>query len=581
MQRFSGKIAIGQSSFEQIRERGCYFVDKSRFIREILEAADVTLLTRPRRFGKTLTLSMLRSFLSLDYQNPEDRSKAQRLFEGLDVLRDEAFCRECLGRWPVVHLSLKDVEGETFEEALAMFRRVILEAAKPFAFLADSQRITSLDRMAFARLLSTAQAPLLNVKDVLTESLYTMEAVLYAHFGRRAVVLIDEYDVPLQKARIMGYYEPMIQVLRRFFSFGLKDSPYLGKAVLTGCLRLAKESVFTGMNNFKSCGIAQVQLRDAVGFSESEAQRVLRDFGLQDHAGLVKKHYDGYRFGGMEIYCPWDLLNYCADTLAGERGPENYWINTSSNDLISEFINYADERHLELLRRLMKGEEVCARIDDGLSFADLNKAHSPDQLMSLLYSTGYITKTAELADRQSLLRIPNEEVRECFRDRIAAYFTPDNDGYVGASRRLFDAFVDGRSLEVQAILNDYLMRFASVRDTGPEAFYHGLLLGMLGTATNLKEGKDLLSNREAGGGFFDIALMDSRRNIGVVLELKKAKSDEPEPLARSCREALGQIASRGYETGFGGLREMRCYGIAFCGKRCLVQAAPPQKGSAA
>lgn len=567
-------IEIGLSSFEDLMTRGQYFVDKSRFIPEILGAANVLLITRPRRFGKTLLLSMLESFLALDPKHPEDLSKPQGLFAGLDVLSDLEFCRANMGRWPVLRLTLKDVEGASYEDCVKHLGRAVCDAAVPYEFLLDSPTLSGRVRMKLEALLSAGIRPSAADEDVFADGLVTLEEALHAYFGRKVVLLIDEYDVPLQKARINGHYDESILLLKRFFSRGIKDSPHLSKAVLTGCLRLVKESVFTGMNNFKSFGITQTRLSGAAGFTEAETRGVLSDFGLEHRLDVVRDNYDGYRFGETHIFCPWDVMNYCDDAAKGEKFPGNYWINTSSNDLIVEFVEYADEQHLDDLRRLMAGEEIAAQVDDAMSFADLAHLHSAEQLLSLLYNTGYLTRIGTLPDGRSVLRIPNKEILACFKDRIASFFTRANAGYVEACTRLFDAFVNAEGFAAQRILRQYLLRFASIRDAGPEAFYHGLLLGMLASAVTVANGRDLVSNRESGDGYFDIALVDVPKKTGVILEIKKAKSSDDAELAKSCAAALEQIHRRSYAEEFGGgLKVMRRFGIAFCGKHCLVRMA--------
>lgn len=554
-----------------------YFVDKSRFIPDIIKASNVVLITRPRRFGKTLMLSMLRSFLSLNFDNPADKSLPRKLFAHLDICQDIKFVEENMGQWPVIHLSFKDVCGPTYNIAVEQLKFSILSAAKPFSFLVDSERLNSVDKESFENLLNIRKQPKEEAELILANSLTIMESVLHAHYGRKAILLIDEYDVPLHKSRAMSYYGKMINLFRSIFSSGLKDSPHLHKAVLTGCLRIAKESVFTGLNNFRSFGVSQFQLRDVAGFTEEETRRVLSDFNLMNSSETVRKNYDGYRFGGLEIYCPWDVMNFCADQMAGETTPGNYWIGTSSNDLILEFVDYADESHLSLLHTLVEGGTVETEIRDDMSFTELDARHSPQQLMSLLYNTGYITKISNTQKGRSQFRIPNLEILACFRERISYYFTVANPSYAKASAELFDTLITGKALRAQNILQNFLIRFVSLRDTGKEAFCHGLVLGMLGAATSPNNSRMLLSNREAGNGFYDIFIADDGSDTAVVLELKRAdhpiSGSREHRLEAACRAALDQIEGKKYVLGLGEFKVVRRAGLAFSGKHCLLRMA--------
>lgn len=567
------QIEIGQSSFEDLMTYKWYFVDKSRFIPDILKAANIVLITRPRRFGKTLTLSMLRSFLSLNFRNPADKSLPRKLFSNLSILKNTKFVDENMGQWPVIHLSLKDASGRTYESAVDRLKFSILAAASPFSFLADSDRLNPIDKESFKSLLNIRNLHKEEAESILANSLAIMESVLHAHYGRKAILLIDEYDVPLHQARTMGHYGEMIDLFRSIFSSGLKDSPHLHKAVLTGCLRIAKESVFTRVNNFKSFGISQIQLRDVAGFTESETQKILSDFNLDNCSEIVRENYDGYRFGGLEIYCPWDVMNFCADKMAGETVPGNYWIGTSSNNLILEFVDHADDSHLSMLRTLVEGGVVEAEVCDDMSFTELEARHSPQQLLSLLYHTGYITKTSNQQGR-SAFRIPNMEILECFKQRISSYFTVENPSYAKASSELFDALITGKTVRAQKILQNFLTRFVSLRDTGSEAFYHGLVLGMLGAAVSPNNSRVLLSNREAGDGFYDIIIGDDATDTAVVLELKRAErsaSTAPEDrLEAACRTALAQIEEKKYMLGLEEFKVVRRAGLAFSGKHCRL-----------
>ena len=561
---------LGDTSFERMRTRGAYFVDKTAYIRQIYEDGNyVTLITRPRRFGKTLTQSMLKSFFELNYAAPDDRTQAQALFKGLAVEKDTAFCEANLGRWPVLSLSFKDVGGNTFEDALTSLATTLSACVQKYAFLTTSEKLTEFQRSEMTTLRNLPNLPFALQKEKSKAGLAAIIFAFYTVFNRSVIVLLDEYDVPLNKARTGGYYNDMIDVIREMLSRGLKDSDYLEKAVVTGCLRIAKESVFTGLNHFGCHTVSDDSLSDALGITTDEAQKVLADFGLTPYADAVRRHYDGYRFGNREMYCPWDLLCFCRDN-AGKTVGEytNYWTNTSGNDLIKEFVHYADESHLLLLRDLLAGKNVTGRITEDLSFAELNAAHSPENLLSLLYASGYLTSVGKNADGTRELTIPNEEVLSCFMREVADYFSPADPCYQAVGRDLLAALSAGNGANANRILQRFLLRYVSVRDTGSESFYHGMVLGLLGSA--LKD--DLASNRESGDGYPDVSFLNPSDNTAVILEFKKTASSDPAALRASAQDALTQIHERRYALPFtdAGCQTIRLYGIAFSGKTCYT-----------
>jgi len=567
----SKHIEIGESSFPDLILRNCYYVDKSRAVREVLDAGKVVLLTRPRRFGKTLTMSMLQAFLEMNYRKPEDRSFPQKLFAGLATERDLDFCKENMGMWPVISLSFRSVEGESFEEAMEQMKYLLACEADRFSFLLDSPRLSAFQKQKLQNILELGMATAEAGNTVVKQSIATLEAALCAHYGKKAVLLIDEYDVPLQKARINGYYDQMVRIVRGMFSLGIKDAKGLHKAVLTGCLRVAKESVFTGTNNFYSFGVSDQGLSDVTGFTVSEVEKILEDFNLSSCSEGVRENYDGYRFGNTEMYCPWDVLCFCKDTLlAGEVSYKDYWVNTSGNDLVLEFVDYAGEEHLSLLRELMDGRAVVVKVDDSMSFADLSASHSAEQMLSLLYATGYLTKSGKDKSGKDLLKIPNREIRDCFEKLVDKYFSKDNPGHLRVSEKIFSALLEGKTFAANSLISMQLMRFMTLRDAG-ERIYHGLLLGMFADACGNRETRSVQSNAEAGDGYGDLLLADFEKEIGVILELKKARSSRKEDLARACREGLLQIRTQGYARYFDPKpRAVKSYSIAFSGKHCMV-----------
>ena len=561
-------LLVGDSSFRSLRKRNAYYVDKTAFIESILnDGNSVSLITRPRRFGKTLLQTTLECFFALNYHHPEDRNEVRALFSGLTVTRNEPFCDTHMGQWPVILISFKDFNGNSFEDCVQSLARILYAAAKDFAFLADSSALNGFDRRDFLKVLHVKELPFHEQKTVLAEGLKVLMQVLRSVYGKEVIVLVDEYDVPLNHARTAGYYNDLFPLLKEMLSAALKDNKNLFKGVVTGCLRIAKESVFTDLNNFGSHSVSDSDLAAAVGFTRDEADHILSDFNLTPWSVPVRQHYDGYRFGNEEIYCPWDLLSFCRDF--AKKRPivfNNYWINTSSNELITEFIRYADEAHLNLLRTLMSGNPITARVTEDLSFAEINASHSPQHLLSLLYCTGYLTCVGTTDDGLMTLQIPNQEVRQCYERQIATYFSKDGTDYIQTGKELAARLVAGQSGAANTFLQNFLGRYVSVRDTGSEAFYHGLLLGLLSTSGRLS----LESNQESGDGYFDLRFVDAHDNVAVILELKK--TDNPADLSDTSRRALRQIHERRYFADYtgAGFRHVWLYGVAFSGKHCRM-----------
>ena len=562
-------LLIGESSFAILRETGAYYFDKTATIKEILnDGNSVSLVTRPRRFGKTLLQRTLQCFLELNYLDSEDFQRVHNWFKGLAITKDADFCEANMGRWPVVFLSLKEVDAQTFDVAVSDLSNIVSASAKTFEFLLQTDRLQNSSRADLKKLIDLPNLSSFVQSTTLAHCLKQLTQILHEAFSRRVIVLVDEYDVPLNRARVNGYYQTMQPLLKKMLGGAMKDNPALQKGIITGCLRIAKESVFTDFNNFACHSISDLELSDAVGFTSEEANKILADFKLTKFSDRVRHHYDGYRFGEKEIYCPWDLLSFCRDNReipSDKVNFKNYWIHTSSNSLITEFLHFADESHLVLLKQLLKGNSVRASVSEDLSFAEINSSHSPQHLLSLLYCTGYLTAAEPIgSDGSCLLRIPNEEVRLCFTREIEAFFSDQGQDYVNTGRELMQKFILGKGAAANSIFADILMRNISVRDTGSESFYHGLLLGLLSSARS----QPIESNRESGDGYFDIRFYDKASDTAVLIELKQTKY--PTELSAAAKEAVAQIHARHYYADFldSGISHIRLYGIACCGKYC-------------
>lgn len=571
------RTLIGESNFEAIRNKGAYYVDKTGFIREILDdGASATLITRPRRFGKSLMMSTLQSFSQIDPDNPGSTTKQEALFKGLTVLEDRDFCRENMGQWPVISISFREVDGNSFEQALNILALQVSSAASQLDFLEDSQKLRPAMRERIGQLcdlpLMVGKISLNELMFVITASLSTLAAALYQHFGRPVLLLIDEYDVPLEKARHSGFYNDMLKVIRPMLGTVMKDAKVLGKAVLTGCLRITHESLFTGLNNFVCHSISDTALSKAFGFTEAETQRILQDFGLSKYAAEVRAHYDGYQFGNTEIYSPWDVLRFCR-TADHDQTPDfqSFWLNSSSNDLIYDFIGHANSSLFEIFARLSKGETIAAQIDEAVSYPEIDAEYSPELLLSILYMTGYLTRAGTTAEGLTLLRIPNKAVWQCFEKGIERRFSASNSDFSAKALALAKTLVEGDPREVHQPIDTVLSDYASVRDSAAEGFYHGLLTGLLSCAVS-PDGdgyySNLASNRETGHGYADLTFRCAAKSTGVVLEFKKSRTGNRDTMLASCREALAQIKAKHYCDDLRrlGISKARIYGMAFHAK---------------
>lgn len=563
------KLPVGIDDFRKLRESHFYYVDKTRLIEQLLlNWSEVTLFTRPRRFGKTLNMSMLKSFF--------DIGTDKALFDGLYISGNKELCDEYMGKYPVIFLSLKGVEGLTYEEAFEAFVRIMGKEVNRVSFLADSDKLTQIEREQYKGLTIMKNGRLAFDKEKLISSLQLLSQLLYKHYGKKAVILIDEYDVPLDKAFQNGYYNEMVPLIRGLFGQALKTNEFLQFAVLTGCLRISKGSIFTGLNNFKVMSITDSRFDEQFGFTDSEVKKLLSDYGMDSHFDEAKEWYDGYHFGRADVYCPWDVINH-ADHLRDDSDakPQTYWINSSGNSLVRRLINRADSSTKDEIERLIAGEAIEKVIRLDLTYDEIE--NSIDNIWSVLFTTGYLTKIGEvkLPDSESyayMLVIPNKEVREVFVLQIQEWFKAvvanDND----AMKLLSKAILDKDEEILARQLNIVMGRMISILDTKApddmkENFYHGLLLGLLRGSN-----PDWLikSNRESGDGFSDILIKPENPDLGIVIEVKYAK--EFKGLDAACDAAMAQIKQKRYDETLRdeGRCDILAYGIAFCRKRCRV-----------
>ncbi len=551
----SKKLPVGIDSFEKLRREDFYYIDKTGLIRDLLNNwGEVNLFTRPRRFGKTLNMSMLKSFFEIGAD--------KTLFDGLLISQETALCEEYMGKFPVVFVSLKGVDGLTFEDAYGMLRRIIRAEVSRHQYLRDSERISREEKEAFEEIFGA------KAEDI-EDSLRLLSQLLYQHYGQKTVLLIDEYDVPLDKAFHHGYYREMVALIRGLFGQALKTNEYLQFAVLTGCLRVAKESIFTGLNNFDVNSIVDARYDEHFGFTNQEVLQLLSDYGLDEHAAEMKAWYDGYRFGYADVYCPWDVINYAKKLLADPKArPQAFWINTSGNDLVKDFVDVADATTQDEIERLVAGEAVEKKVRLELTYPEIKE--SIDNLWSVLFTTGYLTYTEQTEDGSYKLRIPNREVREVFVLQIQEWFkksmAKDRQPTQAFCRALLEGDAENASNELNAIMSGMISVLdTKARDAQKENFYHGLLLGLLRSIADWK----ILSNAEAGEGFSDI-IIEPRRNLnmGIVIEIKYAPTFRA--LDEACAKAMEQIKARRYGERLreDGREDILAYGIAFNKKRC-------------
>ena len=560
------KLPVGIDNFEKIRQNGFYYVDKTSLIEQLFSNwGEVNLFTRPRRFGKTLNMSMLKYFFEIG----TDRS----LFDGLHICANEKICSEHMGKYPVIFLSLKNAEGLNFDTAKYQMVELIAREAERFPFLAKDTNLSDRDREKYRVLTAFADGHYQMSDDVLYGSLQTLSELLYKHFSQKTVILIDEYDVPLDKAFQHGYYREMVALIRALFGRALKTNEALAFAVLTGCLRVSKESIFTGLNNFKILSITDSRFDEQFGFTDKEVQKLLADYHLEARFSETKEWYDGYRFGNVDVYCPWDVINHI-DRIKDDPNarPEAYWINTSGNDLVKRFVDKANRTTRNEIEQLIAGNAIEKTLRLDLTYDEID--NSIENLWSVLFTTGYLTQAGMTEDGAYRLVIPNREIREVFKLQIQEWFKKSIFSNTEQLTAFWNAFEEGNTDGVEIYLNRIMSNSISVFDikTGEEKkeiSYHNLLVGILtGNADWLVK-----SNVEAGEGFADIIVETEDPNAGIVVELKYTKNyDEME---QACKAALDQINDRGYQEYLlnDGRKDITLYGIAFCKKRCKAMAS--------
>lgn len=555
------RLPVGIENFQEIRQSDYYYVDKTKLIEQlIVNGGKVSLFTRPRRFGKTLNMSMLRYFFSIETD--------KKLFDGLYIARNRELCEKYLGQFPVIFLSLKGVDGLSFESAVFCFAEIVSSAIRQFSFLLDSKQLDTADKKAYRELYSLGDDYNTSVIAKIKFSLKKMSELLYKHYGRKTVIIIDEYDVPLDKAFQNGYYRDMVDLIRGFFGEALKTNDFLEFAVLTGCLRISKESIFTGLNNFKVLSITDTRFDEQFGFTEAEVEQLLQDYHLESHLAEMKEWYDGYRFGAADVYCPWDVINH-VDILTADPSakPQAYWLNTSGNGLVKRFVDKANKTTRAEIEQLIAGEAVEKFIRLDLTYDEIDK--SIDNLWSVLFTTGYLTQAGMTDEDAYRLVIPNKEVREVYRLQIQEWFKETVFSNTEQLTAFWRAVAEGDTAAIEKYLNRILSNSVSVFDTRArkeekESAYHTLLVGLLaGNADWLVK-----SNVEAGEGFADIIVETDDPDAGLVLELKYTKTAAE--LEQACARAMEQIKDRRYAEYLqnDGRTDILLYGMAFCKKRC-------------
>lgn len=580
-------IGIGAELFHKLIENDCYYVDKTPLIRTVFKVnkADVMLITRPRRFGKTLTMSTFYDFLSLNIENPGDVSLQEKWFKDTKIFEDKEFCNEYMGKFPVIFVSFKTIVHQNFNDAYNQFATLIYRLALQFEYLAASDELSDKQKEQYANLSNYEKLTDRTNKSYLTGSLQTLSCLLEAHHKIKPVILIDEYDVPIAKAAYHGYYDEMIELISPFYNDTLKTNTYLERAVLTGCLRAAKESIFTGLNNLMVCSILDSGKKDisqGIGFTKEDTHEVLSYYGFTDYYGEVKNNYDGYHFGTIHMYCPWDVMNFCNDNyekLSENRNliqAGNYWINTSGNDVIEKFMGFIEPDDVDKMQELLDGKSITAEVRTSLCYGDL-QSHDINDFWTLLLYTGYLTFEPQSHNPENdeyRLYIPNEEIRKCFKSKILNFFMT-NSVMKASTSELIKGFFEGDAEKVQDNLNMLLGKYVSIRDFSVNApkenYYHGFMNGLLVNGTSLIE--EQKSNFESGDGYIDLIIKSVRsRGIIVILELKQT-SDENEDKVLIAQDAVEQIIQKKYADPYikrNDIKAVLAYGICFCKKECAV-----------
>ena len=562
------KLPVGIENFEELIENNYYYVDKTLLIKDIINTGGkVTLFTRPRRFGKSLNMSMLEKFFNVE----GDKS----IFDGLEISKDKEFCDRYMGKYPVISISLKQVEGLNYKAAEDCMVSIIGDTALQYSFLKDSEKLSDAEKLHYNQLIHAGGAgenDYIMSNRTLEKGLFELSALLRKHFNQKVIILIDEYDVPLDKARFHDYYDEMVTLIRNMFGAALKTNDNLAFAVLTGCLRISKESIFTGLNNFKVNSITSNTSDEAFGFTEENVRALLDYYELSSHASEIKKWYDGYKIGNSDIYCPWDVINYCSDLYSGNRKfPIDYWSNSSGNAIVRDFVKIATGETIGEIERLVAGETIQKKIKEDLTYRDID--NDIDNLWSVLFSTGYLTGTVDEDDGRTYnLYIPNLEVHELFVDQISTWFKYKVRGDLSSAEEFYNAMFEGNPEEMEYVLCDILGESISIRDTFSrddlrENFYHGFILGLL------QPYREVYSNRESGDGYPDVIVINKKLREAAILEFKYADSDDLHTMEKACNDALAQIENTNYASNprFRVMKQVRKYGISFNKKTACVR----------
>ena len=582
------QIGIGTEFFHKLIEENKYYVDKTMLLRTVFQdnGAEVLLITRPRRFGKTLTMSTFHDFLAINPDNPEDLSRQELWFKDTAIFSDKEFCRKYMGRFPVIFISLKSVYGSDFDKAYRNLASTVFSMLSSFEYLSESTKLKPKDLLIFNRMYDEDFIYDPQNENTLVFSLQKLCRLLWLHHGVKPVVLIDEYDVPIAKAAERGYYREMVDVIGLFLGNALKTNNYLGRGILTGCLRAAKESIFTGLNNFQNCTILDSEndeLSQGFGFTEEEANEVLSYYGLDEYRDEVKNNYDGYNFGTVHMYCPWDVMNFCNDNYRKtghtdkKISPKNYWINTSGNAAIEDFMGYIKSTDVDKMQDLLDGKSITASVKESLCYGDLQN-HDLDDFWTLLLYTGYLTfDPAEIVENSNetlyRLYIPNQEIRKCFESKILDFFR-NNPAMKNHTEDLIRSMFAGDAEQVENHLNRLLEKYVSIRDfttnAPKENYYHGFMNGLLINGCSLI--REQKSNFESGNGYIDLILLSSSRSSIIILELKRT-DDEVADSRKITREAIKQIINTRYADAYmenETITSIYAYGICFYKKHSSV-----------
>lgn len=580
-------IGVGAELFHKLIENDCYYVDKTSFIKTVFKEnkADVMLIIRPRRFGKTLTMSTFYDFLALDPVNPTDVSRQEKWFKDTKIFEDKDFCSKYMGKFPVIFITLKSVSGSDFFKAYRQFGSTIYKMLCQFNYLAESTKLNEEDVNDFKRLKNEVYLCDVENQNDVKNSLERLCYWLSIHHGTKPILLIDEYDVPIAKAAHNGYYKEMIDIISPFLSNALKTNLYLDRAVLTGCLRAAKESIFTGLNNLMVCSVlddGKKDISEGIGFTKENTKKVLSYYGLSDYYEEVSNNYDGYYFGTNHMFCPWDVMNFCNDSyekLAQDKNliqAGNYWINTSGNDVIEEFMGFIEPEDVDKMQKLLDGESITVEVRSALCYGDLEN-HNINDFWTLLLYTGYLTfdpKYRSSNKKECRLYIPNEEIKECFKTKIMDFYK-NNNVMKNSTSNLINGLFSGDVVAVEDNLNELLAKYVSIRDFSVNApkenYYHGFMNGLLANGTSLIE--EQKSNFESGNGYIDLIIKSLKnRGIIVILELKQTP-DENKDKYLIAEDSVEQINNKKYADPYikrNDIKAVLSYGICFCKKECTV-----------